>query len=167
MNLIIHDLTQAECKKLGLIFGEDEKVIDNTSRIHDCTGCFGCWLKTPGRCVVEDDCQRIGELLSKAERLVIISKCTFGGYSSFVKGVLERTISYLLPFLKVSEDRMRHESRYVHSFSVKVIFYGEDISMAERETAVELVYANARAYCAKVEGVYFIKDTEEIKEVLK
>ena len=23
-------------------------------KIADCLGCFGCWVKTPGRCVIDD-----------------------------------------------------------------------------------------------------------------
>jgi multimeric flavodoxin WrbA len=27
--------------------------------INYCTGCWGCWLKTPGRCVIRDDSHRV------------------------------------------------------------------------------------------------------------
>ncbi len=166
MNLIIHDLNQAEWNLLDITLGEDTKVIDSTSRIYYCKGCFGCWLKTPGRCVVEDDCQKIGELLSETETLTLISRCTFGGYSSFVKKVLERTISYLLPFLEVVDKKMRHEGRYKNHIHIKSVFYGEDITETEKETARELVYANARNYGAETVELCFVESINEIREVL-
>lgn len=44
MRLIIHDLTQEEFKGLNIDKGEAIIISDN-GNIHNCIGCFGCWLK--------------------------------------------------------------------------------------------------------------------------
>ena len=128
-------------------------------------GCFGCWLKTPGRCVIPDEYQRMGELAAKAEELTIISKCSFGSYSSFVKNVLDRSISYVLPFFEIREGEMHHRKRYDNQFLMRVIFYGSDITEEEKETAKELVKANAVNHHGKVKEVLFVESAEKIGEV--
>lgn len=63
-----------------------------------CIGCFGCWIKTPGSCVLPDSYQEMGKLLSRTSELILISRCCYGGYSPYVKNVLDRSIGYLQPF---------------------------------------------------------------------
>ena len=128
MNLIIHDLSKEQWEALAFPLKEETIIIDKSGTIKKCMGCFGCWLKTPGRCVIPDEYQRMGELAAKAEELTIISKCSFGSYSSFVKNVLDRSISYVLPFFEIREGEMHHRKRYDNKFLMWVIFYGSDIT---------------------------------------
>ncbi len=165
MNLIIHDLSKEQWEALAFPLKEETKIIDNSGKIKKCMGCFGCWLKTPGRCVFPDEYQRMGELAAKAEELTIISKCSFGSYSSFVKNVLDRSISYVLPFFEIREGEMHHRKRYDNQFLMRVIFYGSDITEEEKETAKELVKANAVNLHGKVKEVLFVESAEKIGEV--
>ena len=165
MNLIIHDLSKEQWEALAFPLKEETKIIDNSGKIKKCMGCFGCWLKTPGRCVIPDEYQRMGELAAKAEELTIISKCSFGSYSSFVKNVLDRSISYVLPFFEIREGEMHHRKRYDNQLVVGVIFYGSDITEEEKETAKELVKANAVNLHGKVKEVLFVESAEKIGEV--
>ncbi|MCI7041176.1 MAG: flavodoxin family protein [Lachnospiraceae bacterium] len=165
MNLIIHDLSKEQWEALAFPLKEETKIIDNSGKIKKCMGCFGCWLKTPGRCVIPDEYQRMGELAAKAEELTIISKCSFGSYSSFVKNVLDRSISYVLPFFEIREGEMHHRKRYDNQFLMRVIFYGSDITEEEKETAKELVKANAVNLHGKVKEVLFVESAEKIGEV--
>ena len=165
MNLIIHDLSKEQWEALAFPLKEETKIIDNSGKIKKCMGCFGCWLKTPGRCVIPDEYQRMGELAAKAEELTIISKCSFGSYSPFVKNVLDRSISYVLPFFEIREGEMHHRKRYDNQFLMRVIFYGSDITEEEKETAKELVKANAVNLHGKVKEVLFVESAEKIGEV--
>lgn len=165
MNLIIHDLSKEQWEALAFPLKEETKIIDNSGKIKKCMGCFGCWLKTPGRCVIPDEYQRMGELAAKTEELTIISKCSFGSYSSFVKNVLDRSISYVLPFFEIREGKMHHRKRYDNQFLMRVIFYGSDITEEEKETAKELVKANAVNLHGKVKEVLFVESAEKIGEV--
>lgn len=39
---------------------QDAAAVDLSAlRIANCVGCFGCWTKTPGRCVIRDDAARV------------------------------------------------------------------------------------------------------------
>lgn len=143
MNLIIHDLTDEEFHSLFSRVRSDTKVISDNGKIQSCIGCFGCWIKTPGECVLRDGYENMGELLSQTERLIVISRCCFGGYSPFVKNVLDRSISYLLPFFKTVGGETHHKPRYKKDLSLSVYFYGKNLSEAEIQTANKLVKANS------------------------
>lgn len=119
--------------------GEEDLVIRNTQDIRPCTGCHECWTKTPGRCVWKDPLENIGYLLSKCDQILIVSRCLYGGFSSFVQRVLERMTPYLLPFYEKGYA-VRHKKRYDNTLTVSACFYGENLSdmeVAEAENAVK------------------------------
>lgn len=163
MNLIVHDLSKEEWESLEISYDKETKIIDRQGRINKCIGCFGCWIKTPGQCVIKDDYQNMGELLAQTEELTLISKCAFGSFSSFVKNVMDRSISYILPFFEIRNGEMHHSSRYTNKLKIKAVFYGKDITEAEKETARELIKANAINLNGIVQDVVFIKKENELK----
>ena len=165
MKVVIHDLDKKAWSKLAKV-PSDVKVISDNGTIKRCVGCFGCWVKTPGQCVIADDYQKMGEVLGSTEELVIISHCSFGGYSSFVKNVLERSISYVLPYFEMRGDEMHHKARYENHIRMRVYFYGDDITEVEKETAKKLVEANASNFQAIVDEVAFVSAPEELGEVV-
>lgn len=140
MQVIIHDLTETEFLKLGLQ-RKDQIVISNQTPIRHCIGCFGCWIKTPGVCLIRDDYGDMGQKISKCNELLVISKCTYGGYSPFVKNVFDRSISYIHPNFTTRNHEMHHKRRYQNKIDYQVWFYG-DITDNEEETARKLVIAN-------------------------
>lgn len=166
MRLILHDLSENQCEVLGLnSLSEEENIIVNgNGENHYCIGCFACWLKTPGRCVIKDEYQEMGIKLSKVDELLIISKATFGSYSSVVKNVLDRSIAYVLPYFTVRNGEMHHGERYHKNLKVSAVFYGE-MTDAEKETAVNLVVANAVNLNGAVEEINFFDSADTIGEV--
>ena len=58
--------------------------------IRHCLGCFGCWIKTPGECVIDDDAREIARAVSQSDLVVYLTPVTFGGYSSELKKTLDR-----------------------------------------------------------------------------
>lgn len=161
MKLIISDIK-------GLPIKVDDKltVINDDGNIHHCLGCFGCWIKTPGQCVIKDEYSNIGQLLSRCDELILISKCTYGGFSPFIKNVLDRAISYISPYFVTRNGEMHHKRRYDNVISISAYFYGEDITQSEKETAESLVIANAVNFDGKVKDVLFFSSAEEAKAVL-
>jgi len=159
MNILVSDIKKRES---FLTNNQDDiTIISDTGKIKPCRGCFDCWIKTPGRCVLNDGYNNMGELLSKCDRLIIVSRCIYGGYSPFVKNVLDRSISYLLPYFQIENGITCHQKRYDNSVTLIVHFYG-DISDAEKETARELVKTNGSNLFEKTE-IYFYKSIEEIR----
>lgn len=164
MRLIVHDLSEQEFASLHQNPTAGTVVLSDNGKIHPCVGCFGCWIKTPGRCVIKDGYQNMGELLAKCDEL-IISKCIYGSYSPFIRNVWDRSISYLLPYFVIRSGETHHRNRYAHFFSLSVHFYGNDITQDEKKTAARLVAANSKNFYSTGNQVYFHQDPQEIGEV--
>jgi hypothetical protein len=82
--------------------------------IRACTGCFGCWTRTPGECVIDDDARRLAEQVVKSDVTAVVSAVTFGGYSSLAKSVLDRLICLVLPTFTMVDGEVHHKPRYEH-----------------------------------------------------
>jgi multimeric flavodoxin WrbA len=50
-----------------------------------CRGCFGCWTRSPGECVIDDQGRSVAQGLARADLWVLLTPVTFGGYSSALK----------------------------------------------------------------------------------
>ena len=73
--------------------GAAATVIDLSQlKIGPCVGCFGCWVKTPGKCVIRDDACRVYPYLAKSTRLLLVSRVRYGSYDTVMKTMLERAI---------------------------------------------------------------------------
>ena len=86
-----------------------------------CTGCFTCWVKTPGECAHKDAGHEVAERAEHADLWVFLTPVTFGGYSSTLKRALDHIIPILLPFLIKEGDETRHPLRYDHRQDLLVV----------------------------------------------
>lgn len=63
-------------------------------QIRPCTGCLGCWTKTPGRCVQRDDMDRIYEAIARADVIVESFPLYFYGIPGPLKVMTDRCLPY-------------------------------------------------------------------------
>ena len=116
MKLLIHDYTPEEFAPLAAQYAGWDIVSDDGS-IRPCIGCFGCWIKTPGQCVIPDAYQTMARRIHAAEEVVVCTKWTYGGFSPFVKNVFDRSIGVVLPLPlcrgRVPQPAGRGEGRHV------------------------------------------------------
>lgn len=160
MKLIITDLEDFNIPVDG-----EYKVIKPEGKIRHCIGCFGCWVKTPGKCVIHDGYEGTGIDMSKCSELIIISKCCYGSVSPFVKTVQDRSISYIHPDFVIRKGEMHHKRRYKNVISVSAYFYGENITDTEKEFAKDLMQANADNYDGSVKSVNFYESEKELEGI--
>ena len=160
MKLIITDI-----KDFKLPVEGEHKIIKPDAMIKHCIGCFGCWIKTPGECVIKDGFDRTGCDMGKCDELIMISECLYGGFSEFVKKVQDRAISYVRGDFDIVDNEMRHRRRYSNRIKLSAYFYGDDITEEEKRTAENIVKANAKNFYSTVEKVIFLKSSKELAEV--
>jgi multimeric flavodoxin WrbA len=78
-----------------------------------CQGCFECWTHSPGLCKTEGDAGReLAGAIIGSDLLVILTPITFGGYSSEIKKVLDRSICLVQPFFRRVNGEVHHRPRY-------------------------------------------------------
>lgn len=161
MKLIITDI-----ENFNIPIEGKYKVIKPEGDIRHCIGCFGCWVKTPGECVLHDGYEGTGRYMGKCAELIIISRCYYGSVSPFVKMVQDRAISYIQADFVIRKGEMHHKRRYKNLITMSFYFYGENITDTEKETAKELLKANADNYDGLVKDVYFYESVEELEGVV-
>ena len=85
-----------------------------TLKLAHCIGCFGCWLKTPGMCIENDDGRRVAKAVIQSDTTVFFTPVTFGGYSPDLKRMIDRFIQLISPFFEVEHGEVHHPPRYAH-----------------------------------------------------
>lgn len=77
-----------------------------------CCGCFGCWVKTPGACVVRDSSAEVAKAVIESDATLYLTRVTFGGYSSRLKRAVDRIICLGSPFFRKVDGEVHHHKRY-------------------------------------------------------
>lgn len=158
MKLIITDLEEFNIPVEG-----EHKIIRPQDDMRHCIGCFGCWVKTPGKCVIHDGYEGTGIDMGKCSEMILISKCYYGSPSPLVKMVLDRAISYIHPDFVIRKGEMHHKRRYKNEISFSAYFYGDNITEVEKDTARKFVEANADNFDGKVKEVRFYNAMQELE----
>lgn len=121
--VVVLDGTGDGDEDLAAPFGALREVLDrdgaDVRRYHlkdiklgHCIGCFGCWVKTPGVCVIADQGRDIVREVIQSDVTVLFTAVTFGGYSSALKVVVDRFIPLILPFVGKFHGETHHTRRY-------------------------------------------------------
>jgi multimeric flavodoxin WrbA len=80
--------------------------------INYCTGCWGCWVKTPGQCVIHDDSDIVcGETIN-SDLVIFASPLIMGFISATLKKTMDRMIGLLHPYIEFVEKECHHHKRY-------------------------------------------------------
>jgi multimeric flavodoxin WrbA len=166
LKVLVHDLNEQDFP-LPEIIKNDYTVINANDISAPCTGCYDCWLKTPGTCKINDCLKNSGSLLGQSEQTVLISQNCYGGYSGQVKKVLDRSISGSLPFFTYRSWKMRHTRRYkINREHLTVILYGEFLE-SEARTAQLMAEANRSNMDFKKMSFHITNNVNKIREFLK
>jgi multimeric flavodoxin WrbA len=91
---------------------EAEPIALREKQIAGCLGCFGCWVKTPGICVIDDYGREATKKIVQSDLMIWLTPVTFGGYSSELKKALDRSIPILLPYFESYKGQIHHKMRY-------------------------------------------------------
>jgi multimeric flavodoxin WrbA len=78
-----------------------------------CQGCFECWTRSPGLCKTKGDAGReLAAAIIDSDLAALLTPITFGGYSSEIKKVLDRSICLIQPFFRRVNGEVHHKPRY-------------------------------------------------------
>lgn len=144
---------------LGEILSETDAVVvtyplRSISTAH-CIGCFGCWVETPGICIVDDAGREITEAVIRSDIVIYLTPVTFGGYSSTLKKAMERRLPLLAPFFCTKHEETRHLPRYLHrprviGIGVQSCFKSADAAIFKTLVGRNAINSNAPSFAADV-----------------
>ena len=81
--------------------------------IKNCTGCYTCWTKTPGKCIYKDDMPELLEKYRSADLVVFASPLYIFNVTGILKTFMDRLLPIMKPYMLVSEDGyISHPDRY-------------------------------------------------------
>ena len=138
MKLILSD------RPLRLSVPEGVTYVDLSGlNIANCIGCFGCWTKTPGCCVIRDDAVKVYPLIAKSDTVLYVSRVFCGGYDTVMKTMLERAIPIQKAFIRLHCGETHHVQRAVAPKKAVILAYGTQDSQ-EQALFRRLIDRNAR-----------------------
>lgn len=100
-----------------------------TMNVKDCSGCFSCWKKTPGKCIFHDLDAFYHDYLS-ADIVVFFVPITKGVISGRLKTLFDRMIPLFLPYTSWKTGESMHVPRYERYLDIKV-FYSDNFESSE------------------------------------
>jgi len=97
--------------------GENEIKVITVSKLNllPCKGCFCCWRKTPGKCVIKDDMFQVIEDELWADIIIWSFPLYYYNIPGQLKNLIDRRLPMLLPFMTERKDGIgsgSHPTRY-------------------------------------------------------
>ena len=71
-------------------FSLEQRVIER-GELAFCRGCFDCWTKTPGECVLQDGIAEINRQCMTSDVVIYLCPVVFGQFSSNMLGEIAST----------------------------------------------------------------------------
>ena len=100
----LRGMNKAQPQEISLI-----NVIEK--KIAPCRGCFGCWQRGEGHCVIRDDQNEILDLYRNADVILWSFPLYCYGMPSHLKAVLDRTIPLVkMRMIQEEDGTVRHEA---------------------------------------------------------
>lgn len=123
MNISFIDGTPAEVPtEFDIYVHRLKRILESSHTVHHmmlrdmtispCIGCFGCWVKTPGRCLSKDDTQHICALYMASDVVVFASPVLYGFTSALLKTAQDKLIPLIHPYFESVNGEVHHRRRY-------------------------------------------------------
>jgi len=89
-----------------------ENIFLAKKKIGHCLGCFSCWIKTPGECVIKDDMKELLQKEIASDIIIFATPLYVDNVSGIMKDFMDRSIPLADPhFEKDPNGQARHVSR--------------------------------------------------------
>lgn len=146
---------------------DDIKIYDlDKLKFSACTGCFNCWIKTPGLCNSFNS-NELNKDIINSNNFILISELTYGGFSSSSKCIIDKLIPNVSPFFKVLNKNVHHKKRYKKYPSFSTIVYKNEISTKEESNFKNIKNAMSINLHMKNDNSIFINSNTEINDIEK
>ncbi len=87
-------------------------VVLRDMKLYPCTGCFKCWVKTPGRCILKDDSDVLDRIVINSDLVLWASPLIMGFPSALFKTALDKHLPLIHPYMEIDQGEIHHIKRY-------------------------------------------------------
>jgi multimeric flavodoxin WrbA len=108
--------------------------------LHYCTGCWSCWLKTPGECAWKDDAGLIFRSYINSDFVIFVSPLMAGFTTSMLKKITDRLIVLLHPYIQIELGESHHSKRYEKYPAIGLILQKETNTDQEDINIINEIY---------------------------
>ncbi len=81
-------------------------------KVRQCRGCWSCWVRTPGECVIEDDGRELARAVVGSHLVIGAAPLVMGFPGYRLKRALDRLVPIISPYVELVEGECRHVPRY-------------------------------------------------------
>jgi multimeric flavodoxin WrbA len=132
----------------------------NALRLRGCTGCFGCWVKTPGECVQADDSGLVCRTVIHSDLVVLASPLILGFTSALLKRAVEQMIPLIHPYIEMEGGEMHHRARY-RRYPLFALLLGEGGDSEDVEISAAMWSRLARNLKSRLAAVVTVNHSAE------
>ena len=126
--------------------------------INACIGCWSCWLKTPGRCVMKDQMAEHYSEYVGSDTVILLMDTAQGFISHKAKAFLDRSIPHYLPYIEIVDGECHHAARY--QGYPNLVFYYDTKNLSNQEEQVIEDYLYRTAYHFQSKGFRLVQEDE-------
>ncbi|WBW94996.1 hypothetical protein [Oceanirhabdus sp. W0125-5] len=117
--------------------------------ISSCIGCWNCWVKTPGRCVMKDEMAEFYPNYINSDTVILLIDTVQGFISHQAKAFFDRTIPHYHPYIELVDGECHHVARY-NNYPDMVFYYDtEDLTNQEEQVIEDYLYRTAYHFQSK------------------
>jgi multimeric flavodoxin WrbA len=119
-----------------------------------CRGCFGCWIKKPGECLMKDAMEELNRVCMNSDAVLYLSPVVFGQFSANIKNAVDRWLPNMLPYFTERPDGSTiHPPRYEDYPKQVIIGYGKAVSEEDAQLFVDITKKHrTNVECLVMEG---------------
>lgn len=138
-----HTEFESALERAANVENPDRKI--NIIRLRDldiryCTGCWDCWVKTPGLCAQHDDMPSILKEVMHSDLMVFLSPVSLGFVSAITKKTCDRLIPIVHPYVVFHKKELHHKSRYKKYPKMSLILIDPEKSLVDFENTRQIFY---------------------------
>lgn len=117
--------------------------------ITSCIGCWNCWLKTPGRCVMNDKMAESYVDYINSDTVILLIDTAQGFINHQAKAFLDRSIPHYNPYIEIVDGECHHVARYKQYPNIVFYFETEGLSKQEEQVIEDYLYRTAYQFQSK------------------
>lgn len=129
---------------IGKLYDEPLEVVRlGEESITACIGCWNCWLKTPGQCVMKDEMAASYPNYISSDTVILLIDTAQGFINHLSKAFIDRTIPHYHPYIQIINGECHHVARY-KGYPDLVFFYDtEGLTSQEDQVIEDYLYRTA------------------------